>query len=235
MIIRPAGSAQLLIAQPDHAALAAHVMRHWRHDGFPEAERQASILLAIQEHDNGWREVDAAPIVDSAGCILDFVSAPDHVRRGVWPRGVKRLEAAPHAAALVAQHAIHVYRRYRGDPDWAPFFTELEGIRDRHLEVASVARDDLLREYFYLRIGDLLSLTFCNGWIETQRDESGYAVRLDGDRLLITPDPFEGREIAIEITARELPLQPYSSASDAAAAYTRAPEVLVKGVVHGDS
>src|SRR5688572_29016028 len=115
MIIRSTGPTRLLITQRDHASLAAHIMRHWRADGFPEKQRQHVILLAIDAHDNGWREIDASPLVDpGTGRILDFVHAPDHVRRGVWPRGVARLATAPYAAALVAQHAIHVYRRYRG-------------------------------------------------------------------------------------------------------------------------
>ena len=101
-------------------------MRRWRADGFPDSPRRAAILLAIEEHDNGWREVDAAPVLDvTTGRILDFISAPDSVRRGVWPRGVQRLAAEPCAAALVAQHAMHVYGRYRTALEWRPFFAEM--------------------------------------------------------------------------------------------------------------
>jgi hypothetical protein len=53
-------------------------MRGWRDGGFTDNPRRDAILLAIAEHDNGWREVDVAPIVDEAtGRIHDFVSAPD--------------------------------------------------------------------------------------------------------------------------------------------------------------
>lgn len=49
-------------------------------------------------------EVDAAPLVDeTTGRILDFIHAPDEVKRGVWPRAVERLRTMPYAAALVAQ------------------------------------------------------------------------------------------------------------------------------------
>src|SRR5687767_13560839 len=127
MIIRPANGSQLLITQPDHAALAADIMRHWQADGLPDSPRRALILFAICEHDNGWAEVDAAPIVDaSSGRILDFVNAPDVVRRDVWPRGVERLAAMPYAAALLAQHALHIYRRYHAASEWAPFFLEMQ-------------------------------------------------------------------------------------------------------------
>jgi len=53
MIVRFDGSAQLLITQPDHAALAARIMRGWRANGFPDAPRHSVILHAIEEHDNG--------------------------------------------------------------------------------------------------------------------------------------------------------------------------------------
>lgn len=204
MIIRPSGSSQLLITQPDHAALAARLMQHWSADGLPDSPRRPTILLAIREHDNGWREVDRSPIVDEAtGRILDFVNAPEDVRRAVWPRGVGRLAHTPYAAALVAQHALHIYRRYRTAPAWSSFFGEMEAARARHLEATSGATlDELLRDYFFLRIGDLASLTFCNGWTDAQSDDAGYTIRLEGSRLMVTPDPFAGRRVPLEVAAR---------------------------------
>jgi Protein of unknown function (DUF3891) len=239
MILRPAGSSLLLITQPDHAALAARVMRHWRAGGLQESARRSSILLAVEEHDNGWREVDAAPVLDEhTGRILDFVGLPEQARRAIWPRGVERLAATPYSAALVAQHAAHVYRRYRGSPGWDPFFIEMEALRDKHLRAAELSQADLLADYSFVRLGDLVSLTFCNGWTEPQTDDAGevgYTIRLDGARLAVTPDPFEEREIAIEIAARELPDHPYRSKSDAEMAYSAAREVTVAGVAVGGS
>jgi hypothetical protein len=235
MIVRPNGSSRLLITQSDHAALAARIMRSWRADGFPQSARQTSILQAIEQHDNGWREVDASPLLDSAtGSVLDFITAPDEIRRSVWPRGVERLAATPYAAALVAQHALHIYRRYRPDSGWTPFFREMESARDRHLrEIGTL--DDLLQDYFFVRVGDLASLTFCNGWTEVQTDDSGsgYGIRLDGSRLAITPDPFEGEEVLIEVTAREIPDRRFLSAAEASEMFRAAPEVVLTGVATG--
>ena len=124
-------------------------MRQWRADALPDASAWTSILLAVAEHDNGWREVDAVPIVDDrAGRILDFVETPDPIKMEVWPRGVERLGGTPYAAALVAQHALHIYRRHRNDTAWAPFFTAMEAARDRHLQQEpSLTLDRLQREY----------------------------------------------------------------------------------------
>jgi len=236
MIVRANGASLLLVTQPDHAALAARIMDHWRADGFAGAARRDSILFAIEQHDHGWLEVDAAPLVDlETGRLLDFVAAPADVKRAIWPRGVERLAATPHAAALVAQHALHIYRRYRSEPDWVSFFDGMESARDRHLRnAAPITVDDLMRDYIFLRIGDLISLTFCNGWTDMQQDDAGvgYEMRLDGTRLVVTPDPFEGREVPLEV-ARELPAGPFRSTADARNAFAAASTVMLKGTVYG--
>jgi uncharacterized protein DUF3891 len=236
MIVRLTGSSQFLITQPDHATLAATIMRGWRTGGLLDSPRLAAILLAIEQHDNGWSDVDAAPLVDEqTGDVVDFVAAPAEIRRALWPRGADRLASTPYAAALVAQHAVHVYRRYRGNPDWAQFFLEMESRRDRYRDRAAVTPDDLMREYFFLRIGDLASLTFCNGWTDPQVDDSGsgYTVRLDGPRLTIAPDPFGGHEVRLEIAARELPRRAFRSAAEAREAFRAAEATVIVGVAIG--
>lgn len=233
MIVRREGSDQLLITQPDHAALAARLMRAWRNDGWPTSERRSIVETAIAEHDNGWHEPDGAPILDSHGRILDFVAAPDEIRRAVWPRGTSRLAGAPYAAALVAQHAIHVYQRYRERPDWQPFFRQMEDIRARALDQSAPAlRPHLMDDYFFVRMGDVLSLIFCNGWTDAQ-DERGYRIQLAGQRLRVTPDPFDGAELGFTISSRRLPDRPFASADAARDAFLSAPHVELTGVAAG--
>ena len=235
MIVRRSESAVLAITQPDHAALAGRVMREWRH-GLPESPRRDDILRAIDEHDNGWREVDQAPIVDaSTGRLLDFINAPDDVRQGVWPRGIERLDPFPYSAALVAQHAIHIYHRYRDKPGWDNFFSDMEARRARHLSNApDRSMDELLRDYRFVRIGDLISLVFCNAWTEPQT-EGEFTIRLDGDRVVVSPDPFEGRQVLVEVRAVELPDRPFASPTEANRAFDAGPRRRVSGVVCGSS
>jgi len=199
MILRPHGATRVAITQPDHAALAGRIMKAWRANGLPTNPRRDEILLAVAEHDNGWREIDAQFLRDPAtGEILDFMTVSGDIKRGVWPRAIDRLSATPYAAALVAHHAAHVYSRYRTDPEWAAFFPEMEAMRDR-----LASRDELLADYLFLRVGDLASLTFCTA-ANMQVGEFGYMVRLDGDDLIITPDPFEGTEVSLQISGRDL-------------------------------
>ncbi len=234
MIVRRTESSKLLITQPDHAALAGRIMRQWTGGGLQGSPRLNEILLAIDEHDNGWREVDAAPIVDLAtGQILDFVHAPDAVRQEVWPRAVSRLAETPYAAALVAQHALHIYQRYRDLPAWTSFFSRMSQLRDQHLRgVLGGQSATLLDDYFFVRLGDLASLAFCTGWSDAP-SESGYSVRLDGARVIVTPDPFGGQTVAIEIIAAELPDQRFSSASEVQKAMITAPRRVLTGTVSG--
>jgi hypothetical protein len=227
MIVRRHDPVLHLITQPDHAALARRVMERWAplHD----AERRASILLAVEEHDNGWREPDAEPLVDAGGGVYDFINTPAEVRQGVWPRGVSRLaEDDEWAAALVAQHAITIYDRYRPDPAWADFFPEMQRLRDALLTATRRTQAQLDHDYAFVRIGDLISLIFCNEWDEPQTFDR-WSFRRDADRVLVSPDPFGGREIPLAVKARELPARGYASDQDLRQVLRHAPAVTLTG------
>src|SRR5262249_49341889 len=162
--------------QPDHAHLARKIMEHC----VPLANhsRRESILHAIGEHDNGWFEEDMAPSVDPVtGGVVDFVAAPLSVRNRVWPRGVNRLSDGPWAAALVAEHAITVYERFRSESIWSRFFEQMEEMRDAMLRMARMPFDDLVTDYAFVRLGDLISLTFCTGWHD-EHQFGGWSVQL---------------------------------------------------------
>ena len=212
MIIRKRGEKMLFITQPDHAHLSRRVMEHCVE--LATHPRREWILLAIGEHDNGWREADEAPPIDpSSGAPLDFVNAPAAVRQGVWPRGVARLAADPWAAALVANHAVTVYERFRAHSVWTEFFPRMEAVRDDLLLKAGGRIDDLLADYRFVRLGDLISLMFCTGWTEDQQFDE-WTVSRDGDVVQVTPNPFGGDPIELQIDARRLPVRTYRDSAE---------------------
>lgn len=194
------------------------------------------MLLAIREHDNGWQEPDALPQVDANGRPYDFISVPPNVRQGVWPRGVGRLADRPYAAALVAHHAITVYERFRADPSWRPHFDGMTLERDRSLARAGCEGDRDRRmfqeDYELLRLSDLLSLTFCNGWTDTV-EFAGCRALLAGDTLSITPDPFGGVVMPLRVRARRVPDRPYRSDADLRETMTGTPESWLMGTATG--
>ena len=231
MIVRPVDDRVYLITQPDHARLAGTIMQHC----VPLASRRRrdAILHAIAEHDGGWIEEDAAPTVNPAtGDVVDFVNAPLSVRHGVWQRGISRLAGDPWAAALVAQHAITVYDRFRPDAEWTSFFAQMETARDAMVRASGIPSDDLPADYAFVRLGDLISLTFCTAWTDEQRFGE-WTVRLSGSRLVIAPNAFGGDEIPIQITARVVPARRFRSDTDVREAVSRADAATLRGTVGG--
>jgi Protein of unknown function (DUF3891) len=195
--------------------------------------RRDAILHAIGEHDAGWAEEDAAPTVNpGTGHVVDFVSAPLSVRHRVWPRGVARLASDPWAAALVAQHAITVYDRYRWSSDWTSFFDEMATLRDEWLQAGGLPLDDLVDDYAFVRLADLISLTFCAGWTEPQHFRD-WTVERSGTRVVVTPDLFDGAVIPIAIDARELRNRPFGSDAELRHALHSATTIGLRGEVAG--
>lgn len=193
--------------------------------------RRDVILHAIAEHDNGWAEEDAAPTVNpETGNVVDFVSAPLSVRHAVWPRGIARLADDAWAAALVAHHALTVYDRFRSEAEWTPFFAEIEAMRDAMLRASGMPLHDLLADYTFVRLADLISLTFCTGWTDEQRF-GDWTVELSGTRVVVTPDAFGGAEIPIAIETREIRHEPFRSDAELRRALSEAATATLRGEV----
>ena len=231
MIIRRHGADLLFITQPDHAHLAHRVMGHCA--ALREHPRAASVLLAVAEHDNGWREVDAVPFVDaSTQQPLDFINVPAEVRQDIWPRGVERLAFDPWAAALVANHAVVVYDRYRGDPAWKSFFPTMEGRRDDLLRDTGGRMEDLIADYRFVRLGDLISLVFCTGWTEPQQFD-GWTIGRSNNDVIVSPVLFAGGSVPCEIAAKQLPAASYATGDEFRRALESAPAISLRGEIRG--
>ena len=235
MIIRRSASQLQLITQPAHAALSARIMREWGPAHFPETQRKASILKAVEQHDCGWADVDEALVLETAtGRLLDFTEVSDAVKRDTSSRGIPPLASDPYAAALAAQHRLHVYRRKAANPEWAEFFAVMTATRDSFLRAARVESvDELLRDYRFVRAGDLASLAFCNEWTNTEEDGCGYSMQWDGTTLTISPDPLDGRTIEMDVPARVIDDKRYGDLDEARRAVAASPAIAVTGKVRG--
>ena len=231
MIVQHANDRLLLITQHDHSRLSGRIMA--RCVDLVSHPRRGSILLAITEHDNGWVEEDAAPKVDSeTGEVVDFVRAPAEIKHAVWPRAVRHLSMEPWSAALVAQHALTVYDRYRTDDAWFTFFASMEQLRDTMLREDGGSIEDLEADYRLVRLGDLISLCFCTGWPEEQQYER-WRVHRSGSDVIVTPDLFAGERIPFEVPARALMARPYRTGQELAAALRSSEPTTLTGAVSG--
>jgi hypothetical protein len=234
MIVRRAGGRLLCLTQPDHAVLAGRLADAWAADGVPNRPTRARVIEAAARHDVGWTTEDEAPRFDpETRGPHGFVSVPVEVRQGAFLTGVETLAAGdPYVAALVAQHGLTVYRRFQHEQEWQSFFPTLERRRDDLcaplIGAAGPSPMTFLQDYAIVGLCDLFSLVFCNGWREPHRME-GYEAVLEGDCLVVTPDPFAGVAVDLAIAARALPLRPFWNADDLAQAWQEAETVTLSG------
>jgi hypothetical protein len=167
MIVTDLGDRWRLVTQPDHARFAGELLALWRGPEVAAHPRRGELLFAAREHDNGWREADAAPRWNAAdGRPHDFLSVPPEVRGEVWLRGTGRFAAArPYAALLVTLHALSFLER-RGEEAWDAMVGALEERRAALLEETGVAAEEAAADYRFLRFADTASLTVASGWTE---------------------------------------------------------------------
>ena len=86
----------------------------------------------------------------------------------------------------------------------------MEAARGAMLGASGLPLDDLVADYPFVRLADLISLAFCTGSTDEQRF-GDWTVQLSGSRVVVTPDAFGGAEIPIEIDAKVIRNQPFRS------------------------
>jgi len=99
-------------------------------------------------------------------------------------------------------------------------------------QTAPAGFDTFLQDYTMVAVGDLFSLVFCNGWPDPYLMESYQAILRDG-RLTISPDPFAGATVALEIVARRIPARVYASDQDLRDTLAAADSLRLTGVAVG--
>jgi len=235
MIVRHDGDTFLLITQPDHAQLAETLVRAIRTEPALAGDARRTILFATREHDNGWLEVDALPMVDAAsGRPCDFMSGVAAVKHELWLRGIARAAKTDAlAGALIAEHAVTVYGYRRADPAWTSFFSTIGSMRDALLQRIGFTERAVFDAYYRcVRLGDSFSLQFCNSWTDPS-DTLGYHAEMQGTSLLIAPDPFDGKTVTLRVVGRRIPARQYRDDAQVRAAIAAATPEIVTGTARG--
>lgn len=214
MIVYDEGATLRLITQPNHAHFAGELLSLWRADGLPASPRRAEVLFAAREHDNGWREADAAPRWDAArGRPHDFMSIARADRIEIWERGASRFAGShPYAALLITRHAQNLHRDRRGDPDWDPFLDLLDELATGLAAETGAAADDVAADYRLLDLADGISLAACGGW-SGPFTRHGLAVTPAGGAVHLDPLPLAGAT-AFTIPCRRIPKRAYRGDAD---------------------
>ncbi len=216
MIVARANTDLRVVTQPDHARLAAEILSLWHADGLPEHPRRKDLLFAAREHDNGWRETDAAPHADPAtGRPYTFLDLPDRYRREVWERGVARFASShPYPTLLILEHARRLHRDRAADTAWSELFERLAELGAELLERTNATPESLAEDYRWLALSDELSLLACAGWREPL-ERHGVRARLAGKGLEIDPFPLVGAT-TFRAACRYIPDRRYVSDTDLA-------------------
>jgi hypothetical protein len=221
MIVAPGTEGQLIVvAQHDHARFAGEMLSLWRADGLPGHPRRDDLLFATRHHDTGWREADSAPRVDpESGRPLDFTAVPLDVRAELWLRGTARYEEdRPYAALLLTRHALELHRDHRGEERCDEEL--LDPLDERYVELlerTGLPPAEVDRDYRFLALGDLLSLTACSRWSDpAERFGYRFAFRPEGapggqpvdGELSLDPFPLAGAT-TFRVPCRRIPDRRY--------------------------
>jgi hypothetical protein len=105
-------------------------------------------------------------------------------------------------------------------------------MRDSWLRASGLPIDELVSDYAFVRLADLISLTFCTGWTDEQRF-GAWTVQLSGARVMVAPNAFGTAPIPIEIVAGEIPNRRFGSDGELRAAIRVAHPVTLRGEVLG--
>ncbi|HXO20629.1 MAG TPA: DUF3891 family protein [Thermoanaerobaculia bacterium] len=214
MIVFDEGPALRFVTQPDHAHFSGELLGLWRSDGLPAHLRRAELIFAGREHDNGWREADAAPRWDRGrGRPVDFLTMPREGRIEIWERGTTRFAGShPYAALLVARHAQALHGDRRGEAEWNDFLAYLEELERGLREETGVAEEEVAADYRFLDLADLISLAAC-----TERSEpfERHGVRglWQAGAVHLQPFPLAGAT-AFGVPCRRIPHREYRGDAD---------------------
>ena len=211
MIVIPEEKSLLLITQGDHAHLAAELLSLCRFPELTAHARRRLLLEATREHDNGWRESDAAPSLDpTSASPYSYLTLPDAERRRVWTRACERFrDAEPYVALLITEHALALHRPLSGQGRWDDWLAEIETARNELLDEADCDLEALASDYALLRFADLCALACCGG-SPSSFDYHGVAGMADDSTLYLDPLPLVGTT-SFRVACRRVPLQAYGS------------------------
>jgi hypothetical protein len=210
MIVVDEEDAFFLVTQPDHARFSGELLALWRADGLPAHPRRDDLLFAAREHDNGWREADAAPRWDAArGRPHDFTSLPAADRVEISERGVARYAGSrPYAALLVVRHALQLFGERRGEPVWERLFALLDELEAELFATTGAGEEEVAADYRFLDLADLASLAACGRWQEPFH-RYGASGRPAPGRLVLDPFPLAGTT-TFAIPCRRVPRRDYA-------------------------
>jgi hypothetical protein len=204
-------SSWLLVAQPDHAALAGDLAQRIRSSYFPRLDDE--MLQAIALHDEGWNEFDTTAMVRD-GRPLSFLDLGPADFLKAWRGSIECAErAGPVAGLMVSGHFFRlgdVHLQSHGNSrEVSEFVRQERGRQQRLMALQTHSAEEISILVDVLQFCDLLSLYFCCGScdsVEFPQKFRGHSIRLQRKRELCRMEPaLFGEGTSLGVVARKYP------------------------------
>ncbi len=225
MIRREFNEGWVLFTQFDHSVLSGEIMKYWGNKEFSKIDQDPRLIYAVTNHDHGWRDWDSNPRINPENHYpASFIDMYPGEQRVIWSKCFEDIpDEYSYSSALIALHFStfnnHLLSKNPGDRDILEFKDKINShVSDiLNLDIANIENGLpglVQRELKYIQIGDILSLTFCNGWEsvsvkEVPLDHNGNTADLtvssnDGLNYTVDPYPFSENNIEFEISGIEI-------------------------------
>jgi hypothetical protein len=237
----------LIIPQIEHARIAGELARAWGNERFASLAAFPTILWAVEHHDDGWRDWDAAPRLNPAtGIPRSFMEMRMRDSTAIWTRSIDFCSSEPLAGIAVSRHFTYLAEQVRSggrsDADDLEAIDRFLGDQDnesgdlaprlRRAEDATVvATCD--RGFRTVRFFDAVSLWLCCA--ERQEPEQmtapdGESIKLipeDAWHVAIDPYPLGVNTPRLQTFARRVAARRYENDDDFLATFDAAPLELL--------
>lgn len=230
MIRRDEKDGWILISQHDHAELSGEIMKYWGNKEFGGLDSE--VLFAIGEHDNGWKEWDSSPKVNSVSRYpMNFLEMSSSDQSEIWRRCFKRHSANhPYASALIALHFGKLNEKSLNKNsnngmaralqiEISDFVSDMLKINISNSDLNSLPKDVQVNLRL-VQVADIISLTLCHGWLSIGIEDVpvGYngstailnLKSIDGSNYVMAPYPFSQPLINLQVEGRRLGQKKFS-------------------------
>lgn len=227
MIVTYGENGWQIVTQRAHGVLAAQLAMHWKVKERPA--RWVETLLAIAEHDDAEVELDGENLLTAQGGPLNFnmkVFDLAHCKK----LAALAITKSRYIALLTSMHMNFLYKEEKAA---ASFLAEQKKLRETWRKELGLGKEECESIYSLLEWCDAFSLLLCQDHLQPEHrcieiskgpDKNKYdLVKVDEERLTISPWPFEVASLKVHFETRVIGQLQFKSSADLRKAFHKAP------------
>ena len=209
MIVNYTNQGWEIITQRAHGLLSAQLAMHWTVKERPL--RWTETLLAIAEHDDARTELESDKLLTPQGGPLNYdmhLFDPDHCRL-LYNFALSK---SRYIALLTSMHMVFLFKKEaKSNPLVKPFIKEQTGLQKQWLKELQIDEQEAQRIYHLLEWCDACSLLLCQHEVQPEQRtieisqgpaNTSYQLLATGNKLSITPWPFEDKNFEVRVEKR---------------------------------